>query len=185
MSSPTDYPHSPQPHQRQNGVQLWSFLVRLSVQRHRLLIWSIAAPLVMAAAPMGIFAYAQWSSPASQRPSHITSDTGLGASSQPADQFMRSVVTQDGTLGWRQLCPSLQTVLPPNTMVQQANVQRADLAQQNVRLTAAPVGTRLQKDGGITHVYVVTAHWPNGATQTRTFNVLTQPSGCVEDVQSS
>jgi hypothetical protein len=70
-------------------------------------------------------------------------------------------------------------------MVQQANAQRTDLAQQNVRLTVAPVGTRLQKDGGIMHLYVVTAHWPSGATQTRTFNVLTQPSGCVEDVQQS
>jgi hypothetical protein len=174
VSSPTDYLHSPQHHQRQHGVQ-----------RHRLLIWSIVAPLVMAAAPMGIFAYAQWSSPASQRPSHIALDTGLGASSQPADQFMRSIVTQDGTLGWRQLCPSLQTVLPLNTMVQQANVQRAGLAQQSVRLTVAPVGTRPQKDGGVTHEYVVTAHWPNGAIQTRTYNVLTQPSGCVEDVEPS
>jgi hypothetical protein len=70
-------------------------------------------------------------------------------------------------------------------MVQQANVQRGDLAQQSVRLTVAPIGTRLQKDGGITHVYEVTAHWPSGATQIRTFTVLTQPSGCVEDVQPS
>jgi hypothetical protein len=98
---------------------------------------------------------------------------------------MRSVVAQDGTLGWHQLCPSLQTVLPLNTMVQQASAQRAGLAQQSVRLTVAPVGTRLQKDGGVTHEYVVTAHWPNGATQTRTYNVLTQPSGCVEDVEPS
>lgn len=185
MSSPIDYPHSVQHHQRQNRIHLWRCLVRRAVQRHRLLIWSIVAPLVMAAAPMGIFAYAQRSSPAPQRPSHITSDRGPGASSQPADQFMRSVVTQDGTLGWRQLCPTLQTVLPLNTLVQQANVQRADLAQQGVRLTVAPVGTRPQKDGGVTHGYVVTAHWPNGATQTRTYNVRTQPSGCVEDVQSS
>jgi hypothetical protein len=30
---------------------------------------------------------------------------------------MQSVVTQDGALGWRQLCPGLQKELPLNMMV--------------------------------------------------------------------
>jgi hypothetical protein len=41
-----------------------------------------------------------------------------------------------------------------------------------------------RQGGGAQRVYVVTAHWPNGTTQTRTFTVLTQSSGCVEDVQN-
>jgi hypothetical protein len=184
MLSPIEHPRSSH-HQRQNGVQSWSQFAHLTVQRHRMLIWAVAAPLVMAAVPLVIFATAERINTVSQRPSHMTSDTGPGMSSQPADQFMQSVVTQDGALGWRQLCPSLQTLLRLDTMVQQTNVQRADLAQQSVRLTVAPVGARLQKDGGIMHVYMVTAQWPSGATQTNTYNVLTQPSGCVEDVQHS
>jgi hypothetical protein len=184
MLSPIDHPHSSH-HQRQNGAQSWSQLARLTVRRHRMMILAVVAPLVMAAVPLVIFATAERINTMSQRPSHITSDSGLGMSSQPADRFMQSVVTQDGALGWRQLCPSMQKVLTLDTMVQQANVQRADLAQHGVRLTVAPVATLPQQDGVVSHVYVVTAHSPGGAAQTRTFNVLTQPSGCVEDVQQS
>src|SRR5262249_5237205 len=101
---------------------------------------------------------------------------------QPADRFMQSIVTDDGALGWNQLCPSIQAQLPIGELVQQADAQRALLAQEGIRLTVKFVGSNPQRGGGALRVYEVTAHWPTGRTELRTFNVLTQPSGCVEDV---
>jgi|GraSoi_2013_60cm_1033757.scaffolds.fasta_scaffold75809_1 hypothetical protein len=102
----------------------------------------------------------------------------------PADRFIQSIVTDDGALGWHQLCPDIQARLSIDALVQQANAQRAAVAQQHVRLTMKFVGTQPQQGGGEQRVYLLTAYWPNGMSQQRTFTVLTQPSGCVEDVQN-
>ena len=58
------------------------------------------------------------------------------------------------------------------------------MAKQGIWLTAKPMGTHPQDDGGVSHMYKVTAHWRSGATQSLTFTVFTQSSGCVEDVQT-
>ena len=42
----------------------------------------------------------------------------------PADLFMQSVVKRDGTLGWHQLCPSLQAQLPLSMLASQVEAQR-------------------------------------------------------------
>jgi hypothetical protein len=97
---------------------------------------------------------------------------------------MQSLVTEDGALGWRQLCPNIQAQLPQDALVQQADAMRAAAVREGVWLTAQRVDTQSQPSGGEAHVYRVTMHWPNGATQQRTYSVLTQSSGCVEDVQT-
>jgi hypothetical protein len=56
------------------------------------------------------------------------------------------------------------------------------MAQQGIHLTMKFVGASPQPGGGEVRNYELTAHWPNGATQMRTFSVQTQPSGCVENV---
>jgi hypothetical protein len=104
---------------------------------------------------------------------------------QPADLFMQSVATEDGELGWHQLCPDIQSRLPMASLVQQADTMRAQAAQEGVHLTVQPLGTRPQQGGWQLHIYRMTAHWTSGATRQWIFNVLTQPSGCVEDVQGS
>ena len=109
---------------------------------------------------------------------------GAAPATVPADRFIQSIVTDDGALGWHQLCPDIQARLSIDALVQQANAQRAAVAQQHVRLTMKFVGTQPQQGGGEQRVYLLTAYWPNGMSQQRTFTVLTQPSGCVEDVQN-
>jgi hypothetical protein len=143
---------------------------------HRgVLVWAVVALLLlMAAVPAAFYVFA-----------HVApgpSTSGLTAS--PADRFMQSIVTGDGALGWHQLCPSVQAQLPLTAIEQQANAQRKAMAKQGVWLTATPMGTHPQQDGGVSHTYKVTAHWHSGATQSTMFTVSTQHSGCVEDVQS-
>jgi hypothetical protein len=138
-------------------------------------VWAVVALLLLVVAvPTAFYVFA-----------HVTtgaSNSGLSAS--PADRFIKSIVTEDGALGWHQLCPSVQAQLPLAVIEQQANAQRKAMLKQGVWLTAKPVGTHPQDDGGVSHQYVVTAHWHSGATQSLTFTVFTQSSGCVEDVQS-
>jgi hypothetical protein len=103
----------------------------------------------------------------------------------PADLFIQSVVKDDGSLGWHQLCPALQAAVPQNVLVQQANSQRELAARQGLQLNAHYVGARPRPTGGEIRIYVITAHWQNGSVQQRTYSVLTQANGCVEDVKSS
>jgi hypothetical protein len=142
---------------------------------HRsVLVWALVALLLVAAVPTAFYVFA-----------HVAPGASTSAiPASPADRFIRSIVTGDGALGWHQLCPSVQAQLPLDVIEQQANAQRLAMAKQGVWLTAKPVGTRPQHDGGVSHVYTVTAHWRSGATQSLTFTVFTQSSGCVEDVQS-
>jgi hypothetical protein len=142
---------------------------------HRgVLVWVVVASLLVVAVPAAFYVFAHVAPGASNS----------GLSTSPADRFIQSIVTDDGALGWHQLCPSVQAQLPLGVIEQQANKQRLAMTQQGVWLTAKPVGTHPQNDGGVSHMYMVTAHWRSGATQSLTFTVFTQRSGCVEDVQS-
>jgi hypothetical protein len=110
--------------------------------------------------------------------------SSAGVRKLPADLFIQSVVVDDGALGWRQLCPGLQAQLSQSTLVQDADAQRRAFEQHGVRLTANFVGVRPQTAGGQIRLYLLTAHWPDGSTQQRTYTVFTQSSGCVADVQT-
>jgi hypothetical protein len=155
--------------------------------RHRVfhrgvLIWVVLALLLATAVPTAFYVFAHVAPGASTRASSSASAPSLSAS--PADRFIQSIVTQDGALGWHQLCPSIQADIPLDELKQQADAQRLTMAQQGVWLTAKPMGTRPQADGGVSHMYLVTAHSRSGTTQSLTFIVFTQRSGCVEDVHS-
>jgi hypothetical protein len=142
---------------------------------HRgVLVWVVVGLLLVAAVPTAFYVFA-----------HVApGPSGSGASATPADRFMQSIVSGDGSLGWHQLCPTIQSQLPLHALEQQATAQHKAMAQQGMWLTSTPVGTHSQPDGGVAHVYVVTAHWHSGVTQSTTFTVSTQRSGCVEDVQN-
>jgi hypothetical protein len=156
--------------------------VRRLVFHRGMLIWVVVALLVAAAVPTAFYVFAHGALGASTRTSSSASTTSLSTS--PADRFIHSIVTEDGALGWHQLCPSIQANLPLVVLEQQANAQRLAMAQQGVWLSEKPMGTHPQDDGGVSHVYMVTAHSRSGVTQSITFVVFTQRSGCVEDVQS-
>jgi hypothetical protein len=102
----------------------------------------------------------------------------------PADLFIQSVVTDDGSLAWHQLCRGLQAQLPQGELMQQAGVQRQAATQHGLKLAAEFIGEHPRPAGGELRVYIVTAHWLNGTSEQRTYSVLTQASGCVEDVKS-
>jgi hypothetical protein len=147
------------------------------------LVWVLVALLLLAAAvPAAVYLFEHTAAGASTPASSSASSTSLSTS--PAGRFILSVVTGDGALGWHQLCPSVQAQLPLDVLEQQADAERLDMAQQGMWLTAKPMGTLPQNDGGVAHMYIVTAHSHSGATQSRKFTVFTQRSGCVEDVQS-
>ena len=152
--------------------------------RSRVLMWLLVPLLLLAAMSALLYLYARTHGPVAASTLPSNGAQASTAAMQPADRFMQSIVTEDGALGWHQLCPNIQAGLPLEVLVQQADAQRAAAKQQGVWLTMEFAGTHPQRGGGDVHVYQVTAHWPNGVTQQRTFSVFTQPSGCVEDVQN-
>lgn len=183
MSRPNDQNYRPHG-QHERPLQSRIHIARRRVMHHRMLAWMVVMLLLAAVVPTAFYACAHGADGPSEQSTHITQHSGIDTSPQPADRFMQSIVSDDGALGWRQLCPSVQRQLPLDTVVKQANAQRMALAQQGVRLTVRFSRVYPQRDGGVSHEYVVTAHWPGGTTQTRTYIVLTQPPGCVEDVQN-
>jgi hypothetical protein len=106
-----------------------------------------------------------------------------GSSQTPADLFMQSVATEDGSLGWNQLCPALQVQLPRDVLMQQTDTLRSSHAQTGVTLTIQHIGDWPRTTGGEIRVYVATAHAPGGSTGQKTYVLQTQASGCVESVQ--
>ncbi len=101
----------------------------------------------------------------------------------PADLFMQSVVVRDGALGWNQLCPNLQAQIPKTELIRQANSQHASDLKQHVTLSMERLGEHALAEGGEIHLYLVTAHKPDGWKLQRVYAVQTGGSGCVEDVQ--
>jgi hypothetical protein len=101
----------------------------------------------------------------------------------PADLLMQSIVTRDGDLGWRQLCPAVQAQVPSAALHDVASTQRTAEAGQGLSLTADLVGVRSQATGGEYRFYVVTAQRPDGTVLQRTYTLTTQSDGCVEEVK--
>ena len=110
-------------------------------------------------------------------------DGGPVSRATPADLFMQSVVTEDGSLGWNQLCPTLQVQLPRDVLEQHTQSLRAQHAQAGVTLTVKHVGDSERAAGGQIRVYVATEHAPDGSTGEKTYVLQTQVSGCVESIQ--
>lgn len=158
----------------------------LSDRRHRhILVWVLTSGLVLALLVVSAITITNARrQSATTKGITVSFDLATGPP-QPADLFMQSVATEDGELGWHQLCPDIQSRLPMASLVQQTDTMRAQAAQAGVHLTVQPLGTRPQQDGWTLHIYRMTARWTSGATHQWIFNVLTQPSGCVEDVQGS
>ncbi|HZU66438.1 MAG TPA: hypothetical protein VFA09_04100 [Ktedonobacteraceae bacterium] len=102
----------------------------------------------------------------------------------PADTFMQSVVERDGSLGWHQLCPTLQVQIPLSVLANQVQEERAAEAREGLSLKVDFVGAHARPDGGEIRVYVITAHRRDGWVGMRTYIVYTQASGCVEDVKN-
>ena len=100
----------------------------------------------------------------------------------PADLFIQSIATEDGDLGWRQLCPALQSQLPRDVLEEQARTQRTVQLQQGVTLSIEHVGDRSRPTGGEIRFYIATAHRADGSTGQKTYVIQTQASGCVESV---
>ncbi len=149
------------------------------VMRRRALLWLLVPALAIVAGSVVLYARAHTSAapaPASSVAVQVGTTPSLFA-----DRFMQSILIDDGALGWRQLCPSIQAALPMDQLTQQANAAGAAAAQQGIRLTAQFVGAQPRVGGGEQRLYLVTAHWSSGATQRRAFAILTQASGCVED----
>jgi hypothetical protein len=110
-------------------------------------------------------------------------DTAGAKPPTPSDLFMQSIATEDGALGWSQLCPALQVQLPRATLEQQTEQLRASHLQSGVTLTVNHVADWPRSGGGEIRVYVATAHGADGSTGQKTYVLQTQPSGCVESVQ--
>ncbi len=104
------------------------------------------------------------------------------ASPVPADLFMQSVASEDGGLGWSQLCPDLQVQLPRTVLEQQTQLQRTTQGQMGVALKIDHVGDRPRPTGGEIRFYIATARATDGSTGQKTYVVKTQASGCVESV---
>jgi hypothetical protein len=102
----------------------------------------------------------------------------------PADLFMQSIAAEDGDLGWQQLCPEVQQQLPREVLVQQSVSQRTLQDGQGLSLSIEPLGDRPTPSGGRVHVYIATAHGPDGAVGQKVYSVTTRSSGCVEMVSS-
>jgi hypothetical protein len=101
----------------------------------------------------------------------------------PADLFMQSVATDDGALGWNQLCPSVQKQLPREVLVQHTALTRVSHAEMGRTLRIDFVGERPRATGGAFRFYIVTASAADGSSGQRTYVLQTQASGCVESVQ--
>ena len=112
-----------------------------------------------------------------------STDFARANSPTPADLFMQSVATEDGDLGWRQLCPTLQKELPRDVLEQQTSTQRSIQMRDGVTLSIDHLGHRPRPTGGEIHVYLATAHGADGSTGQKTYVVKTQASGCVESVE--
>jgi hypothetical protein len=104
-------------------------------------------------------------------------------SEPPADLFMQSIATEDGALGWNQLCPQLQQQLTRETLEQLTATQRSIAADRGITLTVEHVGNRPRPEGGEVRFYVTTLHAPDGAIGQKSYVITTQASGCVESIQ--
>src|SRR5262245_57259871 len=100
----------------------------------------------------------------------------------PADAFMQALITHNGQLAWKQLCPTLQQKLSASDL---ANLLHATGApDQGLQLGVDFVGAHPWADGGEVRIYVVTAHGPPGTEFRSLYVVRTQASGCIDGILS-
>lgn len=148
------------------------FTKYLGTRNHRLVLGWVMLLIVCAALAGGsAFAYS------------VFARGEQKAAPTPADLFMQSVMTQDGGLGWNQLCPELQAQIPKIELIREANVQHASDLSQKVSLSMEPLGVHALAKTGALHLYLVTARKPDGWESQRIYAVMTRSAGCVEDVQ--
>lgn len=144
----------------------------LSTRPHRLVLgWVILLMVCIALAGASAVAYGVFARGEQQ------------AAPTPADLFMQSVLTQNGALGWNQLCPDLQAQIPKTELILEANSQHASNLSQHVTLSMESLGVHSLAKGDQFHLYLVTARKPDGWESQRIYAVMTQGNGCVEDVQ--
>jgi hypothetical protein len=142
-----------------------AFALLRGFRRHPLLIFNAVLLAVVAAAMA-------WRGIQFVQPSSVP----------PADLFIQSIATEDGDLGWRQLCPALQSQLPRDVLEEQARAQRTVQLQQGVTLNIEHIGDRPRPTGGEIRVYIATAHRADGSSGQKTYVIQTQANGCVESV---
>ncbi|MBV9172710.1 MAG: hypothetical protein JOZ81_21780 [Chloroflexi bacterium] len=100
----------------------------------------------------------------------------------PADLFMQSIASEDGDLGWSQLCPDLQQEMSRETLEQLTATQRAVASQRGMTMTVEHVADRPRPDGGQIRFYVARVHAADGATGDKTYVINTGATGCVESI---
>jgi hypothetical protein len=105
------------------------------------------------------------------------------AESSPADLFIRSIVLEDGDLGWKQLCPSLQQDVPRTVMQELTTTQRAISSAKGMTLTVEHVADRPRPGGGEIRFYLGTLRTADGSTGQKTYIISTQVNGCVENIE--
>jgi hypothetical protein len=101
----------------------------------------------------------------------------------PADLFMQSIVTEDGDLGWNQLCPSLQQQTPREALQEVTATQRMTASERGITLTVERVGDRPRLNGGEIRFYIATLHTDDGAIGQKTYVISTEASGCVGAIE--
>jgi hypothetical protein len=101
----------------------------------------------------------------------------------PADLFIQSIATEDGDLGWNQLCPALRQQLPRESLEQLTASQRTIASDRGMTLSVEHVGDRPRPSGGEIRFYVATLHTADGEIGQKTYVITTQASGCVESIQ--
>jgi hypothetical protein len=116
---------------------------------------------------------------------NVAASTSSARTATPADDFIQSVVTRDGSTGWQQLCPAVQRQVSETTVVQQAAAQSASEKADGLQLSARFLDSTPGGQGTATRVYQLTAQWPDGQTASSTYAVRVASSGCVLDVQHS
>jgi hypothetical protein len=112
-----------------------------------------------------------------------TSDVLHPGDPSPADLFIQSIVTEDGALGWQQLCPSLQQEVPRYVLQDMATTQRAISSAQGVALTVEHIADRARPGGGEIRFYLGTLRAADGSQGQKTYIITTQANGCVDNVQ--
>jgi hypothetical protein len=91
--------------------------------------------------------------------------------------------SEDGDLGWHQLCPALQQQMPRDTLEQLTATQRTIASDKGIKLAVELVGDRPRPNHGEIRFYVATLHTDDGEIGQKTYVITTQASGCVESIQ--
>ena len=101
----------------------------------------------------------------------------------PADLFMQSIVSEDGDLGWNQLCPDLQQQMSRETLEQLTATQRSVASQRGMTMTVEHVADRPGPNGGQIRFYVARVRAADGSSGAKTYVINTEATGCVESIQ--